>query len=114
MLLLDYDAKEGQTPPCLARCALRQRAARPMKRLALSSFLIGGGRDDGYGGLLLHLAGALVLEYYAAEGIGAALPRRLYIKVTGLEVHNKFGSAIYPHWRRQRRRRQGAATLAGW
>ena len=85
-----------------------------MKRLALSSFLIGGGRDDGYGGMLLHLAGELLLEYYAAEGIGAALPRRLYIKVTGLEVHKEFRSAIYPHWRRQRRRRQGSATPAGW
>ena len=81
-------------------------------RLALSSFLIGGGRDDGDGGLLLNLARAL--DYYAAEGIGAALPRRLYIKVTGLEVHKEFRSAIYPHWRRQRRRRQGAATPAGW
>ena len=47
---MDYDAKEGQAPPCLASCTLRQRAARPMKRLALSSFLIGGGRDDGYRG----------------------------------------------------------------
>ena len=62
-----------------------------MKRLALSSFLICGGRDDGYGGLLLHLAGELLLVYYAAEGIGAALPRRFYIKVTGLEVHNDDG-----------------------
>ena len=62
-----------------------------MKRLALSSFLICGGRDDGYGGLLLHLAEELLLEYYVTEGIGAALPRRLYIKVTGLEVHNDDG-----------------------
>ena len=85
-----------------------------MKRLALSSFLIGGGRGDGDGELLLHLTGALLLDYYAAEGIGAVLPRRLYIKVTGLEVHKEFGSAIYPHWRRQQRRRQGAATPAGW
>ena len=68
----------------------------------------------GTGGLLFHLAGAFLLEYYDAEGIGAALPRRLYIKVTGLEVHKEFGSAIYPHWRRQQRRRQGAATPAGW
>ena len=30
--------------------------------MALSSFLIGGGRDDGDGGLLLHLAGALLLD----------------------------------------------------
>ena len=65
-----------------------------MKRLALLSFLIGGGRDDGDGGLLLHLAGVLLLDYYAAEGIGAALPRRLYFEVTRLEVHEKFGSAI--------------------
>ena len=49
--------------------------------MALSSFLIGGGRDDGDGGLLLNLARAL--DYYAAEGIGASLPRRLYIKVQG-------------------------------
>ena len=46
------------------------------------------------GGLLLHLAGVLLLDYYAAEGIGAALPRRLYFEVTRLEVHEKFGSAI--------------------
>ena len=59
-----------------------------------SSFHIGGGRDDGDGGLLLHLAGVLLLDYYAAEGIGAALPRRLYFEVTRLEVHEKFGSAI--------------------
>ena len=39
-----------------------------MKRLALSSFLICGGRDDGYGGMLLRLAGELLLLYYAAEG----------------------------------------------
>ena len=37
--------------------------------------------------LLLHLAGELLLVYYSAEGFGAALPRRFYIKVTGLEVH---------------------------
>ena len=49
--------------------------------MALSSFLIGGGRDDGDGGLLLNLARAL--DYYAAEGIGASLPLRLYIKVQG-------------------------------
>ena len=59
-----------------------------------SSFHIGGGRDDGDGGLLLHLAGVLLLDYYAAEGIGAALPRRLYFEVTRLEVHEKFGSVI--------------------
>ena len=45
----------------------------------------------GTGGLLFHLAGAFLLEYYDAEGIGAALPRRFYIKVTGLEVHNDDG-----------------------
>ena len=66
-----------------------------MKRLALSSFLIGGGRGDGDGELLLHLTGALLLDYYAAEGIGAVLPRRLCTKVTGLEVHKEFGSAKY-------------------
>ena len=55
--------------------------------MALSSFLIGGGRDNGDGGLLLHLAGALLLDYYATEGIGSTLHRRLYFKVTGLEVH---------------------------
>ena len=27
-LLLNYDAKERQAPPCLASCSLRQRAAR--------------------------------------------------------------------------------------
>ena len=27
-LILDYDAKERQAPPCLASCSLRQRAAR--------------------------------------------------------------------------------------
>ena len=41
--------------------------------------------------LLLHLAGELLLVYYSAEGFGAALPRRFYIKVTGLEVHNDDG-----------------------
>ena len=59
-----------------------------------SSFHIGDGRDDGDGGLLLHLAGVLLLDYYAAEGIGVTLPRRLYFEVTRLEVHEKFGSAI--------------------
>ena len=59
-----------------------------------SSFFISGGRDDGDRKLLLHLAGVLLLDYYAAEGIGAALPRRLYFEVTRLEVHEKFGSAI--------------------
>ena len=33
-LLLDYDAKERQAPPCLASCSLRQQAAMPMKRFA--------------------------------------------------------------------------------
>ena len=56
-------------------------------RLALSSFLIGGGHNDRDGKLLLHLAGALLLDYYATEGIGSTLHRRLYFKVTGLKVH---------------------------
>ena len=64
------------------------------------------------GGLLLHLAGVLLLDYYAAEGIGAALPRRLYFEVTRLEVHEKFGSAISSL--AASTRRQGAATPAGW
>ena len=28
VLLMDYDAKERQAPPCLASCSLRQQAAR--------------------------------------------------------------------------------------
>ena len=59
----------------------RERIGRQDYLMALSSFLIGGGRDDGDGGLLLNLARAL--DYYAAEGIGASLPRRLHIKVQG-------------------------------
>ena len=51
--------------------------------MALWSFLLGGGGEEGDGGVLLHLVGALLLDYYATEGIGATLPRRLYIKVTG-------------------------------
>ena len=58
-------------------------AHRGALRLALWSFLLGGRGEEGDGGVLLHLVGALLLDYYATEGIGATLPRRLYIKVTG-------------------------------
>ena len=33
------------------------------------------------------MAGALLLDYYATEGVGSTLHRRLYFKVTGLKVH---------------------------
>ena len=51
--------------------------------------------------MLCHQAGALLMDYCGAEEIGVDLPRRLCIKVTGLKIHEEFGSAIYPHWRRQ-------------
>ena len=60
----------------------------------MSSFFIRGDRDDGDGKLLRRLDGAMLLDYDAKNEIGAVLPHRLYIKETGREVHEEFGSTI--------------------
>ena len=45
-----------------------------MKSLGVRFILIGGVNDDGDRGLLRRLAGALLLNYDAAEGTGAVIP----------------------------------------
>ena len=57
MLLLDYDAKEGQAPPCLASCTLRRRVAKADEEVQcqLSSSVVAA----------TGLYGALLLDYGA-------------------------------------------------
>ena len=64
----------------------------------MSSFFIGGGRDDGNGGMLRRLDAAMLLDYDVDE-IGAVLPHKLNLKVKGREVHEELVSHVYPHWR---------------
>ena len=58
----------GWAPYRLAGSTLWRRGVRVMKRLAVTSILIGGNRDEGEGVCLCWLAGAQLLDNDAAEG----------------------------------------------